>query len=91
MKFIPTKIDGAFIVELEPHIDERGYFTRFFAQEEFEKAGIDFKIVQTNQAFTKAKGILRGLHWQTAPKLEAKFFACLEGEIYDVICDVRKD
>lgn len=91
MKFIPTEIDGAFLVELEPHIDDRGYFTRFFAQEEFDKAGINFKMVQTNQAFTKAKGVLRGLHWQTEPKLEAKFFSCLAGEIFDVICDVRKN
>lgn len=91
MIFTPTKIKDAFVVTLEPHIDDRGYFTRFFAQEEFDKAGIDFKMVQTNQAFTKAKGVLRGMHWQTKPKLEAKFFACLEGEIYDAICDVRND
>ena len=91
MKFTSTKINGVYIVELEPRIDERGYFTRFFAQEEFERAGIDFRMVQTNQAFTKGKGVLRGLHWQTEPKLEAKFFSCLNGEIFDVVCDVRKD
>ncbi len=91
MIFTPTKIDGAYLVTLEPHVDDRGYFTRFFAQEEFEKAGIDFRMVQTNQAYNKAKGVLRGLHWQTEPKLEAKLFACLAGEIYDVICDVRKN
>lgn len=91
MIFTPTTIDGAFIVTLEPRIDDRGYFTRFFAQEEFDKAGINFKMVQTNQAFTKAKGVLRGMHWQTIPKLEAKFFSCLSGEIFDVICDMRKE
>jgi dTDP-4-dehydrorhamnose 3,5-epimerase len=89
MIFTPTEIDGAFLVELQPRIHERGYFTRQFAQEEFTAAGIDFKMVQTNQAFTKAKGVLRGMHWQTEPKLEAKFFQCLQGEIFDVICDVR--
>lgn len=89
MKFLPTEIDGAFLVELEPHIDDRGYFTRQFAQEEFDAAGINFKMVQTNQAYTKAKGVLRGMHWQTEPKLEAKLFQCLAGEIYDVICDTR--
>lgn len=89
MIFTPTEIDGAFLVELQPRVDDRGYFTRVFAQEEFDVAKINFKMVQTNQAFTKVKGVLRGMHWQTEPKLEAKFFQCLQGEIYDVICDVR--
>lgn len=89
MIFIPTEIDGAFLVELEPRIDDRGFFTRQFAQEELDAAGINFKMVQVNQAFTKAKGVLRGMHWQTEPKLEAKYFQCLQGEIFDVICDVR--
>jgi len=91
MIFTPTEIDGMFVVTLEPHEDDRGYFARMFAQEEFEKAGItDFKIVQINQAFTKEAGVLRGLHWQTKPKEEAKFFQCLEGEIFDVAVDVRE-
>jgi dTDP-4-dehydrorhamnose 3,5-epimerase len=81
-----------FEVTLEPHEDERGYFRRMFAQEEFEKAGItDFKIVQINQAYTKAAGVLRGLHWQIKPREEAKFFQCLNGEIFDVIADVRRE
>lgn len=89
MIFTPTEIDGAFLVELQPKIDDRGYFTRVFAQEEFDAAKIDFKMVQTNQAYTKQKGVLRGMHWQTEPKLESKFFQCLQGEIFDVICDTR--
>jgi dTDP-4-dehydrorhamnose 3,5-epimerase len=90
MIFTPTKIDGMFEITLEPHEDERGYFRRMFAQEEFAKAGInDFKIVQINQAYTKSSGVLRGLHWQTEPKLEAKYFQCLKGEIFDVVVDTR--
>lgn len=92
MIFTPTEIDGMFLITLEPHEDERGYFARIFCQNEFHKAGIDdFNIVQVNQAFTKDKGVVRGLHWQTAPKLEAKFFQCLNGEIYDAVADVRQD
>jgi dTDP-4-dehydrorhamnose 3,5-epimerase len=91
MIFTPTSIDGMFYIDLEPRIDERGYFTRMFAQEEFDKAKIDFKMVQTNQAYTKTKGMLRGLHWQTAPKLEAKVFQCISGEIFDVVADTRPD
>ncbi|MGA2910233.1 MAG: dTDP-4-dehydrorhamnose 3,5-epimerase [Candidatus Microgenomates bacterium] len=92
MIFTPLEIEGMFEVTLEPHEDERGYFRRMYAEEEFQKAGItDFKIVQINQAYTKAAGVIRGLHWQTKPKEEAKFFQCLDGEIFDVIADVRKE
>lgn len=92
MIFTPTKIDGAFEITLEPHEDERGYFRRMYAEEEFQGAGItDFKIVQVNQAYTKVSGVLRGLHWQIEPKLEAKYFQCLDGEIFDVVADVRPD
>ena len=92
MIFTPAKLSGVFAVTLEPHEDDRGYFVRMFAQEEFENAGIkDFKIVQINQAYTKNGGVLRGLHWQEKPKEEAKFFQCLDGEIYDVLVDVRRD
>src|SRR3989344_4329931 len=91
MIFTPTEISGMYYVDLEPRVDDRGYFCRQFAQEEYEKAGIDFKMVQTNQAYTKAKGVLRGMHWQIAPKLEAKVFQCLNGEIFDVVADVRPD
>jgi dTDP-4-dehydrorhamnose 3,5-epimerase len=80
-----------YYIDLEPRIDDRGYFCRQFAQEEFDKAEIDFKMVQTNQAFTKAKGVLRGVHWQITPKLEAKVFQCLNGEIFDAVADVRED
>jgi dTDP-4-dehydrorhamnose 3,5-epimerase len=91
MIFTPTEINGMYYVDLEPRIDDRGYFARQFAQEEYEKAGIDFKMVQTNQALTKDKGVLRGLHWQVAPKLEAKVFQCLNGSVFDVVVDVRAD
>lgn len=90
MIFSSTKIDGMFLITMEPRDDERGYFARMFCHNEVEKAGIeDFKIVQINQAGTKTKGMVRGLHWQTSPKEEAKLFQCLNGEIFDVVADVR--
>jgi len=89
MIFTPAEISGAFYITLEPRTDDRGYFRRMFCQDEFTKAGINFHMVQINQAFTKAKGVLRGLHWQVPPKGEAKVFQCLKGKIFDVIADVR--
>jgi dTDP-4-dehydrorhamnose 3,5-epimerase len=92
MLFKPTSIAGMFTITLEPREDERGYFARQYCQNEFTKAGItDYRIVQINQAKTKIQGAVRGLHWQTAPKEEAKIFQCLEGEIFDVVADIRPD
>jgi dTDP-4-dehydrorhamnose 3,5-epimerase len=91
MIFTPAKISGMFEISLEPRVDDRGYFSRVFCQNEYTKAGIDFKMVQMNQAKTKAAGVLRGMHWQVAPKLEAKVFRCIQGKVYDVVADVRPD
>lgn len=91
MIFSPAEISGMYIITLEPREDNRGGFARLFCKNEFTKAGIDFTAVQINQARTKNKGTLRGLHWQTAPKEEVKVFQCLEGSIYDVVADTRPD
>ena len=45
MKFTPTKIKGVYIIELSPHKDERGYFSRSFCANEFQKQGLDFNMV----------------------------------------------
>jgi dTDP-4-dehydrorhamnose 3,5-epimerase len=90
MKFIETKLKGAYLIELEPINDERGFFARNFCIEEFKKAGIDFKIVQCNISYNKKAGTLRGMHYQTAPHEEAKLVSCTRGKIYDVIVDLRK-
>jgi len=90
MKFIETKLKGAYIIEIEPIEDERGFFARTFCIEEFKKNGINFSIVQCNISFNKKKGILRGMHYQVAPYQEAKIVSCTSGAIYDVIIDLRK-
>lgn len=91
MKIIPAKISGMFYIDLEPRFDDRGYFRRAFCVDELSEAGIVFQIVQINQALTKQKHVIRGLHWQAAPDEEAKIFQCLEGKIIDVVADVRRD
>lgn len=90
MIFHKTKLEGLFVIEREPYIDDRGHFVRIFCEEEFKKAGIkDFKIVQGNQSLTKKKGAIRGMHFQKEPKAEDKFIHCLRGAIYDVAIDLR--
>ena len=91
MKFIETGLEGAFIVELEPRSDDRGFFSRAFCQREFEEHGLNPKIAQCNLAFTAKKGALRGLHYQIPPATEAKFFRCIQGRNFHVIVDMRSD
>ena len=88
MIFRETGLQGARIVELQPHIDERGQFARIWCREEFARAGIDVEIAQGNSSINPTKGTLRGLHWQEAPHGEAKLVRCVRGAIYDVIVDI---
>lgn len=89
MIFKETKLKGAYIIELEPLEDERGFFARSFCRKEFEEQGLNFSIVQCNLSYNKRKGTLRGMHYQIAPHEEAKLVSCIRGAIYDVIIDLR--
>ena len=91
MKFIETRLKGAFIIEPERLEDERGFFARTFCQKEFEAHGLNSKIVQCNISYNKRKGTLRGMHYQAAPMAEAKLVSCTRGAIYDVIIDLRPE
>ncbi len=86
-----TKIQGVFVLDVEPRTDPRGYFTRVFAKEELKKAGIDFSIVHINRSLTVDKGTIRGMHYQKSPKGEDKIVQCLQGKIFDVAVDIRKN
>ena len=88
MKFKKTKIEGVYIVELEPRVDARGYFTRVFGKDELGKE-IKFNIVQMNRTMTRQKGTIRGFHYQTSPRQEDKIVQCLRGKIFDVALDIR--
>jgi dTDP-4-dehydrorhamnose 3,5-epimerase len=91
MIFKESKLKGAYIVELEPIEDIRGFFARSFCQKEFELHGISMNIAQCNISYNKKKGTLRGMHYQAAPHEEAKLVRCVRGAIYDVIIDMRSD
>jgi dTDP-4-dehydrorhamnose 3,5-epimerase len=89
MKFVPTPLAGAFVLELERLEDERGFFARTFCRREFEQRGLDPAVVQCNVSFNRRRGTLRGLHFQLAPHEEAKTVSCTQGAIFDVIVDLR--
>jgi dTDP-4-dehydrorhamnose 3,5-epimerase len=88
MLFHETALEGARLVELQPHVDDRGQFARAWCREEFTRAGIDVEIAQGNVSINPTRGTLRGLHWQEAPHGEAKLVRCVRGAILDVIVDI---
>jgi dTDP-4-dehydrorhamnose 3,5-epimerase len=91
MKFTETKLKGAFIVDLEPRGDERGFFARSFCQKEFEAHGLKPLIAQANISFNYRRGTVRGMHFQFPPAAETKFVRCSRGAIVDVIVDLRPE
>ena len=91
MIFKETRLQGAFIVEMEPIGDNRGFFARAWCQREFEARGLIACFVQNNITVSPKRGTLRGLHYQMAPHEEAKLVRCTQGAIYDVIIDLRPD
>jgi dTDP-4-dehydrorhamnose 3,5-epimerase len=90
MIFQQTPLAGAFVIELEPHADDRGFFARTFCEKEFAAHGIATRYPQANTSFNGSTGTLRGMHWQAAPHAEAKLIRCTAGAIYDVIVDLRR-
>jgi dTDP-4-dehydrorhamnose 3,5-epimerase len=91
VKFAPTPLAGAYLVELERLADDRGFFARSFCQNEFKAKGLDPCLAQCNVSFNARRGTLRGLHYQDKPHEEAKLVRCTRGAIWDVIVDLRQD
>jgi dTDP-4-dehydrorhamnose 3,5-epimerase len=91
MIFEKTNLEGAFVIRLQKLEDERGFFARSFCQREFEEHGLNSKLAQCNISYNKAKGTLRGMHFQAAPRYEAKLVRCTQGAIHDVIVDLRPE
>lgn len=89
MIFTKTKIDGVFVIELEPRRDERGFFARQWCADEFARTGLNPVISQINTARSVAVGTLRGVHYQVAPHAEAKLVRCTRGAVFDVAVDLR--
>jgi dTDP-4-dehydrorhamnose 3,5-epimerase len=90
MIFQETYLKDAFVVNLAPHIDSRGYFVRLFSKNEFKEIGFNKEFVQVNYASNTQKYTLRGFHFQLPPFCETKLIRCVRGKVQDYIVDVRK-
>jgi dTDP-4-dehydrorhamnose 3,5-epimerase len=91
MIFTETELRGAYVIDLEPREDERGFFARAWCENEFAERGLTTRIAQCNLSYNHSAGTLRGMHYQAAPHQEAKLIRCTRGAIYDVIVDLRPD
>ena len=91
MIFTEMELVGAFIIDLERHEDDRGFFARAFCQREFVEHGIEPRIAQVNVAHNRRRGTIRGMHFQYPPAAETKLVRCTRGAILDVVVDVRPE
>lgn len=91
MQFRQTELGGAYLISLDPIVDERGFFARAWCRDEFSKHGLPTELVQSNVGFSQRRGTLRGMHYQIAPHAECKLVRCTQGSVYDVIVDLRPD
>lgn len=89
MRFTPTPIAGAVVVDIDPVEDERGAFARLFCPRAFAAAGHPFSPAQTSLSRNAAAFTLRGMHFQAAPFDEGKLVRVTRGRIFDVAVDLR--
>ena len=91
MLFSETKLNGAFIIDLERREDNRGFFARAFCQHEFADHGLKPVIAQANIGFNRRRGSVRGMHFQYPPAAETKLVRCTRGAVLDIIVDLRPE
>ena len=91
MKFTRTTIDGAVLIDLEAHFDERGFFARVVSQDEFAAEGLNASFVQSSVSWNSQSAVLRGLHYQALPHGEEKLVRVTQGVVFDVIVDLRAE
>lgn len=90
MNLIPTPILDLYVIEPRVFRDERGYFLEHFNEEKFDNKGLVSHFVQDNQS-KSSYGVVRGLHYQLAPYAQTKLVRVIEGKIFDVAVDIRKN
>jgi dTDP-4-dehydrorhamnose 3,5-epimerase len=90
MEVRETRMEGLYVLEPRIFKDTRGYFFESYRKEILKELGWNFEFVQDNQS-RSSQGVLRGLHYQNEPRAQTKLVRVIEGSIYDVAVDLRKD
>jgi dTDP-4-dehydrorhamnose 3,5-epimerase len=89
MIFASSRLEGAWLIDVEPKEDERGFFARTWCRQELAARGLDTEIAQESVSYNRLRGTVRGLHFQRPPHEESKIVRCTRGAIFDVIVDLR--
>lgn len=90
MKVQTTKLLGIKLIEPTVHGDHRGFFMESYNQDGLREHSIETIFVQDNHSLSAEAGVLRGLHYQLAPKAQTKLVRVTAGAIFDVVVDIRK-
>ena len=85
-----TTLPDVFTIKRARRGDDRGFLSRLFSADEFSEWGWVKPIAQINHTYTAARGTIRGMHFQCAPKAEKKIIFCLKGAVCDVAVDLRR-
>ena len=91
MKRINTQINDLFLIELNQYIDNRGSFSKIFCSDFFKTFGLKKSIKQINISNTFKSGTIRGMHFQHPPYAETKIIKCINGAVFDVVIDIRRN
>lgn len=91
MTFKVTAIPSVWLIDLDPHHDDRGFFARAWCSEKAVARGLNPVCSQCSLSFNRLRGTLRGMHWQSSPHAEAKWIRCVQGAAWDVALDLRPD
>jgi dTDP-4-dehydrorhamnose 3,5-epimerase len=89
MQFTPTRVAGAFVIDLKRIADSRGYFARQWCTTTLKAQGLCGDVAQINTGLSVRKGTLRGMHFQLEPHAEVKIARCPRGAVFDVVLDLR--
>ncbi|MEZ5876224.1 MAG: dTDP-4-dehydrorhamnose 3,5-epimerase [Hyphomicrobiales bacterium] len=90
MSSTPLKIPEVILITPQRLHDERGFLSETYSKKRLLELGIDAEFVQDNHSFSKAGGVVRGLHFQIEPHAQAKLVRVARGAIFDVAVDIRR-
>ena len=90
MKYSKTTLGGVLIIEPKIIEDNRGFFMECYVERELIEINIETRFVQDNHSLSKAKGTVRGLHYQLPPKAQSKLVRVVRGAIVNIVVDIRQ-
>jgi dTDP-4-dehydrorhamnose 3,5-epimerase len=85
----PLDLDGLLEIRPRRFSDERGFFSEVWREDAMAEAGVTARFVQDNHSFSKVRGVLRGLHFQSPPAAQEKLVRVSRGAVFDVAVDIR--